>query len=98
MPVSSMAGCAWRPPDTSGLAAGVPDSGEGDPLAESWFKASAGELLSRVGGYVAILDAHAIAWEEVRTTDPGTIIYEDRWQAVAIPVTLIGQEANATIR
>jgi hypothetical protein len=55
-----------------------------DPLAECWFKASAHELLSRVSGYLTILDAHSIAWEEVRTTDPGTILYEDRWQVVAV--------------
>lgn len=58
-----------------------------DPLAECWFKASAHELLRRVSGYLAILDAHSIAWEEVRTADPGTILYEDRWQVVAVSVT-----------
>jgi hypothetical protein len=55
-----------------------------DPLAACWFKITAQELVSRVGGYLAILDAHFIAWEEVRTTDPGTILYEDRWQIVAV--------------
>jgi len=30
------------------------------------------------------LDAHRIALEEVRTPDPGTIIYEDEFQVVAI--------------
>ena len=59
-----------------------------DPLAECWFKVSSGELVSRVRGYLAILDAHSIAWEEVRTTDPGTILYEDRWQVVAVSATL----------
>jgi hypothetical protein len=58
-----------------------------DPLAECWFKTSARELVDRVSSYLAILDAHAIAWEEVRTTNPGTILYEDRWQAVAVPTT-----------
>jgi hypothetical protein len=41
--------------------------------------------VNRVSGYLAILDAHAIAWDEVRTTDPGTILYEDRWQVVVLP-------------
>jgi len=67
---------AYPEPDVYG-----PDT---DPLAECWFKASSHELLSRVSGYLAILDAHSIAWEEVRTTDPGTILYEDRWQVVTV--------------
>jgi hypothetical protein len=63
-------------------------SSDTDPLAECWFKASSHELLNRVSGYLAILDAHSISWEEVRTTDPGTILYEDRWQVVAVSATL----------
>ena len=70
---------AYVEPDVYG-----PDT---DPLAECWFKAGSRELLSRVSGYLAILDAHSIAWEEARTTDPGTIIYEDRWQVVAVSAT-----------
>jgi hypothetical protein len=58
-----------------------------NPLAECWFKACSCELVSRVSGYLAILDAHSIAWEEVRATDPGTILYEDRWQVVAVSAT-----------
>jgi len=56
------------------------------PRAAAWFKSTASDFLERVPGYLAILDAHRIAWEEVRTTDPGTIIYEDEYQVVAIPV------------
>jgi hypothetical protein len=67
---------AYTKPDVYG-----PDT---DPLAACWFKITAQELVSRVGGYLAILDAHLIAWEEVRTTDPGMILYEDRWQVVAV--------------
>ena len=68
---------AYAEPDVYG-----PDT---DPLAECWFKASSHELLGRVSGYLTILDAHSVAWEEVRTTDPGTIVYEDPWQVVAVP-------------
>jgi hypothetical protein len=56
-----------------------------DPLAECWFKVTAGELVDRVNGYLAILDAHSIAWEEARTADPGQIVYEDAYQVVAVP-------------
>lgn len=58
-----------------------------DPLAECWFKVTSHELVHRVSGYLTILDAHSIAWEEVRTTNPGRILYEDRWQVVAVPTT-----------
>lgn len=70
---------AYAQPDVYG-----PDR---NPLAECWFKASSRELVSRVRGYLAILDAHSIAWEEVHTTVPGTILYEDHWQVVAVPAT-----------
>jgi hypothetical protein len=55
------------------------------PRAAAWFKSTAASLIERIPGYLAILDAHSIAWEEVRTPDPGTIIYEDEFQVVAIP-------------
>ena len=55
------------------------------PRAAAWFKSTAASLIERIPGYLTILDAHRIAWEEVRTPDPGTIIYEDEFQVVAIP-------------
>ena len=56
-----------------------------NPRAAAWFKSSATGLISRVSGYLAILDAHSVAWEEIRTADPGAILYEDDFQVVAIP-------------
>ncbi len=71
-------------PDPGIVARGI--YGPGANLrAAAWFKSSATALITRIAGYLAILDAHAIAWEEVRTIDPGTIIYEDSYQVVAIP-------------
>jgi len=55
-----------------------------NPDAEAWFKTSALELLGRVSGYLAILDAHGIAWEQVWADHPGKIIYEDAYQVVAL--------------
>lgn len=55
------------------------------PHAAAWFKTSASDLIGRIPGYLSILDAHRIAWQEIRTTDPGMIIYEDVVQVVAIP-------------
>ncbi|HET9896686.1 MAG TPA: hypothetical protein VFQ44_17285 [Streptosporangiaceae bacterium] len=59
---------------------------EVDRRAVAWFKsAGSAELMRRVCGYLAILDAHRIAWEAVRSAQPGLIIYEDAFQVVAIP-------------
>lgn len=54
------------------------------PDAVAWFKGAATELLERIPGYLAILDTHRIAWEEVRTSTPGLIVYEDACQILAI--------------
>lgn len=56
-----------------------------NPGAAAWFKSTATGLISRIPGYLAILDAHAIAWEEVRATNPGRILYEDIHQVIAAP-------------
>jgi hypothetical protein len=55
------------------------------PGAHAWFKDSATELVARVPGYLAILAAHGVACVEVRTQDPGRVIYEDDHQVVAVP-------------
>jgi hypothetical protein len=63
-----------------------PDPGVFDrtvnPVTECWFKDDAVELLARVDGYLALLDAHGIAWEVVRSDGPGRVIYEDSLQVV----------------
>ena len=56
------------------------------PRAAAWFKESAEEMLGRVGGYLEILDAHGVAWELLRTAEPGRILYEDAHQVVAEPL------------
>lgn len=56
-----------------------------NPGAAAWFKAGAGHLLERVGGYLAILDRHGVGYEIVRTDHPGRIVYEDPYQVVAVP-------------
>jgi hypothetical protein len=65
-----------------------------NPHAAAWFKSTSSQLIDRVQGYLAILDAHNIAWEEVRTSDPGRIIYTDEYQVVAVPVTV--QQSDVT--
>jgi hypothetical protein len=55
------------------------------PRAVAWFKESAVEMIERVAGYLEILDAHGVAWELLRSTDPGRILYEDVHQIIAEP-------------
>ena len=54
-------------------------------LVAAWFKSTEMHLIDRIPGYLAILDAHRVAWEEVRATDPGKIVYSDDYQVVAVP-------------
>ena len=56
-----------------------------NPRAAAWFKITAGHLLERVDGYLAILDRHGVGYEVVRSDRPGRIIYEDPYQVVAVP-------------
>ncbi|MHA7264755.1 hypothetical protein ACX80W_16330 [Arthrobacter sp. TMN-37] len=56
-----------------------------NPTAQAWFKLSAGELLARVPGYLDLLDRYAVPWRELRSADPGVVLYEDRFQVVVRP-------------
>jgi hypothetical protein len=56
-----------------------------NPGARSWFKASAAELLTITGDYLALLDRYSVPWVELRTASPGRIVYEDDVQVVAVP-------------
>lgn len=56
-----------------------------NPHAAAWFKVTAGQLLERIDGYLAILDCHGVGYEVVRTDHPGRILYEDAYQVVAVP-------------
>ncbi|MEU8900368.1 hypothetical protein [Nocardia sp. NPDC048505] len=58
---------------------------EAHPGAAAWFKATAGEMISRVDGYTAILDAHGVGWTRLESVDPGGILYEDGHQIVVRP-------------
>jgi hypothetical protein len=55
------------------------------PGAVAWFKPSAGRLIARVDGYLAILTAHQVPWERAESLDPGRIVYEDADQIVVVP-------------
>ncbi|MGY0497990.1 hypothetical protein ACWZHB_05770 [Nocardia sp. FBN12] len=56
-----------------------------NPGAASWFKAGAVSMIERVEGYLAILDAHGVAWARLDSEAPGDIIYDDNEQVVVVP-------------
>lgn len=56
-----------------------------NPGAAAWFKPSARVLITRVDGYLKILDAHGIRYEKAQSSDPGRVVYEDEYQIVVVP-------------
>ncbi|MET8870768.1 hypothetical protein [Nocardia sp. NPDC004604] len=56
------------------------------PDAVAWFKSSATHMITRVGGYLAILDSHGVGWIHLDCDSPGTIVYDDPHQVIAEPV------------
>jgi hypothetical protein len=59
---------------------------EVNPGAVAWFKESAVHLIERVDGYLEILAAHGVECVEVRSADPGRVVYEDADQIVVVPL------------
>lgn len=55
------------------------------PFAISWFKSTATEHIKNMRELVAILAAHDVDVDQLITTRPGKIVYEDRFQIAAIP-------------
>jgi hypothetical protein len=53
--------------------------------ALSWFKPAATECIDRMWELKQILDDHGLHVEVLKTRMPGTIVYEDGWQVIAIP-------------
>jgi hypothetical protein len=51
----------------------------------SWFKDSAGEHIGKMHEMVALLKHHDIPVRMVKTNRPGYVVYEDRFQIVAVP-------------
>lgn len=55
------------------------------PIAISWFRVSATERIDAVRRLAALLTEAGFPVEELRTTRPGYITYEDALQVVAVP-------------
>ena len=58
---------------------------EGRQRAISWFKDSATKPMTYIRSIKVLLEEYGYHIEQVQTQDPGTIIYEDGWQVVAVP-------------
>ncbi len=54
--------------------------------AVTWFKkSSTGEMRKRLEPLCRILDQYGVKWVAAESTDPGAVIYEDRFQVGVIP-------------
>lgn len=53
--------------------------------AISWFHESASEPIKQMWQLKHLMERHGLYVETLRTSDPGTIVYEDRWQVIAKP-------------
>jgi len=53
--------------------------------AVTWLKMSAAEHVSRMRQLVTLLEHKDVAVEELRTSRPGYIVYEDEHQVAAVP-------------
>jgi hypothetical protein len=53
--------------------------------AISWFTPAADEAIRRMWHLKDLLDRHGHHVEVLRTSDPGTVVYQDAWQVIAKP-------------
>jgi hypothetical protein len=53
--------------------------------ALSWFKPGATEHIKRMWELKHILARHGLHVNVLKTREPGTVVYEDQWQLVAVP-------------
>lgn len=58
---------------------------DGNERAICWFRPNASHAIDKVRSIVALLESKGVWVEMVTTADPGTILYEDQWQIVAMP-------------
>jgi hypothetical protein len=55
------------------------------PTTECWFRADAEHLVTKVHGYLELLDRYGVGWIERQNANPGRILYEDEVQIVVVP-------------
>lgn len=50
--------------------------------AVAWFKAGAGDFISRMWDFVAIIEGHDVPVRLLKSQNPGKILYEDEYQVL----------------
>jgi hypothetical protein len=55
------------------------------PRAICWFKANAGECITRVNELGRLIGRLGLPTRALRTPRPGYVVYEDRYQVAAVP-------------
>lgn len=50
-----------------------------------WFKEDAKEHIGKARELTALLEQHGVPTRMIRTTRPGYVVYEDRYQVAAVP-------------
>ncbi|HJZ94772.1 MAG TPA: hypothetical protein VKE40_28155 [Gemmataceae bacterium] len=71
---------------------------EGNHRAICWFKPGARQAIDKVRGIVALRETRGIVVQMVTTADPGTVLYEDKWQVVAKPLRRQAARSRRTRR
>lgn len=56
-----------------------------NPHAQAWFKTSAKHLIAYTAGYLVLLRKYGVAVVELRSNNPGALLYEDSVQIVVNP-------------
>jgi hypothetical protein len=62
-----------------------PDRSKIEPMAIFWFKSSAGKFIKQIWELVQVLKEHGYHVENLKTSKPGYICYEDEYQVGARP-------------
>lgn len=63
----------------------VPRIGDKKRKCVFWFRADQQTVIAQLWHLVAILTEHQVDVRQLRTTDPGIIVYRDDFQVAAIP-------------
>ncbi|GAA3570645.1 hypothetical protein GCM10022419_059360 [Nonomuraea rosea] len=65
--------------------------------AVPWFKPAAAELITALAPLEALLRRYSVAYDVVRSPDPGTIIYEDVFQIGVLPYARVTGEPHESV-
>ncbi|TWU30077.1 hypothetical protein Pla144_08630 [Bythopirellula polymerisocia] len=58
---------------------------DAEKKAVCWFKADASECIANLREIVSVLNNHDLTIRMLKSTNPGYVVYEDKYQIAAIP-------------